>query len=144
MSKKSNSIKKQNVKKRKFGIIHIAILVFGVYFVYTLVQQQIQINKYNSQIEMYSADIKVYTGQVSRIMSQAPELLDTVFPALVPPYLVCLLQQHLGYGCCPAAASQYCNLSYHSQLHNKHSRHTQTNLSYTVHVAIVSWLGLSI
>lgn len=58
MSKKSNSIKKQNVKKRKFGIIHIAILVFGVYFVYTLVQQQIQINKYNSQIEMYSADIK--------------------------------------------------------------------------------------
>ena len=58
MSKKSNSINKQNVKKRKFGIIHIAILVFGVYFVYTLVQQQIQINKYNSQIEMYSADIK--------------------------------------------------------------------------------------
>lgn len=58
MRKKSDSNNAQSAKKRKFGIIHIALLLFGVYFVYTLVQQQIQINKYNSQIEMYSADIK--------------------------------------------------------------------------------------
>ena len=58
MRKKSNSTSAQSAKKRKFGIFHIALILFGVYFVYTLVQQQIQINKYNSQIEMYSADIK--------------------------------------------------------------------------------------
>ena len=42
-------------------MIHIFMLVFSFYFVYTLVDQQIQINKYNSQIEMYRADIKSKT-----------------------------------------------------------------------------------
>lgn len=45
-------------KKKKISIIHIFIIVFSFYFVYTLVDQQIQINKYNSQIEMYRADIE--------------------------------------------------------------------------------------
>ena len=58
MRKKINSNNVQGSKRRKFGIVHLGLVLFGVYFVYTLVQQQIQINKYNSQIEMYSADIK--------------------------------------------------------------------------------------
>lgn len=48
-------------KKKKIKMIHIFMLVFSFYFVYTLVDQQIQINKYNSQIEMYRADIKSKT-----------------------------------------------------------------------------------
>ncbi len=48
-------------KKKKIKMIHIVMLVFSFYFVYTLVDQQIQINKYNSQIEMYRADIKSKT-----------------------------------------------------------------------------------
>ena len=48
-------------KKKKIKMIHIFMLVFSFYFVYTLVDQQIQINKYNSQIETYRADIKSKT-----------------------------------------------------------------------------------
>ena len=48
-------------KNKKIKMIHIVMLVFSFYFVYTLVDQQIQINKYNSQIEMYRADIKSKT-----------------------------------------------------------------------------------
>lgn len=48
-------------KKKKIKMIHIVMLVFSFYFVYTLVDQQIQINKYNSQIETYRADIKSKT-----------------------------------------------------------------------------------
>lgn len=48
-------------EKKKIKMIHIVMLVFSFYFVYTLVDQQIQINKYNSQIEMYRADIKSKT-----------------------------------------------------------------------------------
>lgn len=48
-------------KNKKIKMIHIVMLVFSFYFVYTLVDQQIQINKYNSQIETYRADIKSKT-----------------------------------------------------------------------------------
>ena len=53
--KESNKNKK---KKKKLGMVHLFMIAFVSYFVYTFAQQQIQINKYDSQIEMYSDDIK--------------------------------------------------------------------------------------
>ncbi len=46
--------KKMNKKNK---ILLFAFIIFSLYFVYTVCDQQIQINKYNSQIEMYNADI---------------------------------------------------------------------------------------
>ena len=60
-SKGTNELNnRKNYKKmKKFGIVHILFLCFMVYFAYIFVNQQTQINKYDSQIKMYSADIKV-------------------------------------------------------------------------------------
>ena len=45
-------------KKGKIKFVHIISLAFVLYFSYTMFDQQLQINKYNSQIEMYESDIK--------------------------------------------------------------------------------------
>lgn len=34
------------------------LFAFSIYFVYTFIEQQVQINKYDSEIEMYTADIE--------------------------------------------------------------------------------------
>lgn len=44
-------------KKFKFSFLKLFFVVGFIYFVYTLYNQQIQINKYNSQISMYQSDI---------------------------------------------------------------------------------------
>lgn len=36
----------------------IVLFAFSIYFVYTFIEQQVQINKYDSEIEMYTADIE--------------------------------------------------------------------------------------
>lgn len=68
-----NGNKKRNKKIRVF---HIIVFAFVLYFVYTLYDQQIQMNKYDSQIEMYTSDIKsktelkeYYSGQKVNINS---------------------------------------------------------------------------
>ena len=43
--------------KRKIRFVHVVFLVFTLYFAYTVFNQQIQINKYDSQIQMYKSDI---------------------------------------------------------------------------------------
>ena len=45
-------------KRGKIKFIHIISLAFVLYFAYTMFDQQLQINKYNSQIEMYETDIE--------------------------------------------------------------------------------------
>ncbi len=49
-----------NIRKRKksLNIIHVISIIFLVYFGYTFFNQQLKINKYNSQIEMYENEIK--------------------------------------------------------------------------------------
>lgn len=48
----------KKLKKKKCNKILIFLLViFSLYFVYTIYDQQIQINKYDSQIEMYNSEI---------------------------------------------------------------------------------------
>ncbi|MDD2376331.1 MAG: septum formation initiator family protein [Clostridia bacterium] len=44
-------------KKGKISIMSILFMFIGVYFVTTFIDQQISINRYNSQIEMYKEDI---------------------------------------------------------------------------------------
>lgn len=63
-------------KKKKIRLFHVVAFAFVLYFVYTLYDQQLQINKYDSQIEMYNSDIKsknelkeYYSGQKVSINS---------------------------------------------------------------------------
>lgn len=79
MKKKHNIVK----NNKKNGLIKAASLFFIVYFIYTMVNQQIQINKYNSQIEMYSSDIETkqklveyYKNQKNNI--QSDQYIETV------------------------------------------------------------------
>jgi len=54
----------------KIKFIHIISLSFILYFAYTMFDQQIQLNKYNSQIEMYQADIESKNKLVDYYSSQ--------------------------------------------------------------------------
>lgn len=47
-----------NNKSGRIKFIHIISIAFILYFAYTMFDQQLQINKYNSQIEMYEEDIE--------------------------------------------------------------------------------------
>lgn len=57
MKKRENINNKIN-KKKKIRPVMIVLFTFSVYFVYTFIEQQVQINKYDSEIEMYTADIE--------------------------------------------------------------------------------------
>lgn len=57
MKKRENVNNKIN-KKKKIRPILIVLFAFSIYFVYTFIEQQVQINKYDSEIEMYTADIE--------------------------------------------------------------------------------------
>lgn len=45
-------------KKKKISLFNVLVFAFVVYFVYTICEQQIQINNYDSKIETYKADIE--------------------------------------------------------------------------------------
>lgn len=57
---KNQKMKGKNVKKRKksLNIVHLVSVVFIAYFSVTFFDQQIKINKYNSQIDMYTKEIE--------------------------------------------------------------------------------------
>ena len=57
MKKRENINNKIN-KKKKIRPVMIVLFAFSIYFVYTFIEQQVQINKYDSEIEMYTADIE--------------------------------------------------------------------------------------
>ncbi len=44
-------------KRKKIRLFNVVVFAFIVYFVYTVCEQQIKINSYNSKIETYKADI---------------------------------------------------------------------------------------
>lgn len=48
------------VKKRKksLNMIHVISIAFIIYFAITFFDQQLKLNKYNSQIEMYTKEIE--------------------------------------------------------------------------------------
>ena len=57
MKKRENINNKIN-KKKKIRPVMIVLFAFSIYFVYTFIEQQVQISKYDSEIEMYTADIE--------------------------------------------------------------------------------------
>lgn len=57
MKKRENVNNKIN-KKKKIRPVMIVLFAFSIYFVYTFIEQQVQISKYDSEIEMYTADIE--------------------------------------------------------------------------------------
>ena len=56
--KKRENINNKTNKKKKIRPVMIVLFAFSIYFVYTFIEQQVQINKYDSEIEMYTADIE--------------------------------------------------------------------------------------
>ena len=51
---------RKNLKKRKksLNMVHIFIIGFVMYFSVTFFEQQLKLNKYNSQIDMYTKEIE--------------------------------------------------------------------------------------
>lgn len=45
-------------KKKNLNIVHIASIAFIMYFGFTFFNQQLKLNKYNSQIDMYTKEIE--------------------------------------------------------------------------------------
>ncbi len=95
--KQNQQIKgRKNVKKRKrsLNIVHIVSFVFIAYFVITFFNQQIQINKYNSQIDMYNKEIEAKKSLVEYYKNQnenisSDEYIESVAReklGLVKPY----------------------------------------------------------
>ncbi|MDD3303536.1 MAG: septum formation initiator family protein [Clostridia bacterium] len=81
MRKMSENGRKKSKKKLK--LIHVILFVFVVYFSYTLYDQQVQMNKYDSQIEMYNTDIKTkkelkeyYAGQ--KVSMSSDEYIEKI------------------------------------------------------------------
>lgn len=52
-------------KRKKIRLFNVVVFAFIVYFVYTICEQQIKINSYNSKIETYKADIDSKTKLAS-------------------------------------------------------------------------------
>lgn len=89
MRKGNNQVSTEKPKK-KFGIFKICVILFMVYFVCTVCNQQIQINKYNSQIEMYEADIKNKSSLIDYYNNQKKSIESD-------EYIESVARESLGY-----------------------------------------------
>lgn len=89
--KNSSSKNKMNSKKRKkFNMFTLVAILFVAYFIYTFFDQQIQINKYNSQIEMYTADINSKKKETEYYKTQKSNINST-------EYIESVARNSLGY-----------------------------------------------
>ena len=62
-------------------------------------------------IEVDLIDIEVDAGEVGRVVTQTTEVLDTVVATHIPANVVGVTHHNLGYGRCPAAATDDCYLT---------------------------------
>ena len=62
-------------------------------------------------LEGNAVHVEVNTGEICRIVAEALEVFNAIVAPEVPPYMVVLLEKHLGNGCCPTASTQYCYVS---------------------------------
>lgn len=84
-------IRKYNSKKKKKNnVFKIICVCLVIYFVYTMCDQQIQINKYNSQIDMYKADIENKNKLVDYYSTQKSNVNST-------EYIESVARDTLGY-----------------------------------------------
>lgn len=77
--KKSQNVEAKNInasekKSRNINLYKIFFAVFMAYFAYTMYNQQVQINKYNSQIAMYNQDISTTDKLTTYYKSQASNM----------------------------------------------------------------------
>lgn len=89
-------VKKGKIKKRKksLNVVHIVSILFLAYFGYTFFDQQLKLDKYDSQIAMYQKEIEAkqnlveyYNNQNANITSD--EYIESVARdklGLVKPY----------------------------------------------------------
>ncbi len=87
---KESSVKKTVKKKKKINMFTVFSFIFVAYFIYTIFDQQIQINKYDSQIEMYSADIETKKQQTEYYKEQKSNLNSV-------EYIENVARENLGY-----------------------------------------------
>jgi cell division protein FtsB len=70
-------------KSKNISIVTVISVIFICYFFYTLIQQQYQINKYDSQIQMYQGEIQnknkltKYYGE-QKLSIQTDEYMESV------------------------------------------------------------------
>lgn len=84
----------RKVKKNRVQLSHIVAIAFIMYFAYTFFDQQLKINRYNSQIEMYNQEIEAKQNLVEYYNTQnenitSDEYIESVARerlGLVKPY----------------------------------------------------------
>ena len=81
-------------KKTRVQLSHVVAIAFVMYFSYTFFDQQLKINRYNSQIEMYNKEIEAKQNLVEYYNTQndnitSDEYIESVARerlGLVKPY----------------------------------------------------------
>ena len=81
-------------KKTRVQLSHVVAIAFVMYFSYTFFDQQLKINRYNSQIEMYNQEIEAKQNLVEYYNTQndnitSDEYIESVARerlGLVKPY----------------------------------------------------------
>ena len=58
VNQRTKEKRRVNKKKKNVSIVHIMTILFITYFGFTFFNQQLKLNKYNSQIEMYEKEIE--------------------------------------------------------------------------------------
>ena len=71
MEKRENQSVEMEKNRKRNRILAFCFILFSVYFIYTFLDQQTQINKYNSQIEVYKNEIAARNEVTSYYKEQA-------------------------------------------------------------------------
>lgn len=88
--RKSSIKNNKSSNKRRINLFTVFSILFVSYFVYTVFDQQIQINKYNSQIDMFTNEIEAKELETQYYKSQK-ENINSV------EYIEDVARENLGY-----------------------------------------------
>ncbi len=69
-NREKNIRKKIKKRKKSLSLAHVVGIVFLTYYVYTFFDQQLMINKYNSQIALYTQEIESKQNLIEYYNSQ--------------------------------------------------------------------------
>lgn len=82
-----SKIKRQRIQQL---VVNICISILIIYFAYTIINQQIQIGRYNKQINMYSYETEKNSIIIEELNKQKDAIKDDT-------YIESLARQQLGY-----------------------------------------------
>ena len=88
--RKSSIKNNESSNKRRINLFTVFSILFVSYFVYTVFDQQIQINKYNSQIDMFTNEIEAKELETQYYKRQKEHINSA-------EYIEDLAREHLGY-----------------------------------------------